>query len=120
MVMMATNKVQERIGKFIDKYYVTSDIPVEYEKRREFPRYPVADTIDIMIDSPDTPAEVILATGRDISMGGLGLYSHRPIPAGTEMVINIDNGRDRLLAKAVAVHSTMSVGLFKVGARFVV
>lgn len=115
-----TGKVRERVGKFINTFYASNEIPSDYETRRSAPRFPMSDTVDVLLDSDQTPAEVILATGRDISMGGIGIYSHRPIPAGTEMLINIDNGRDRLLTKAVAVHSTMSVGLFKIGARFIV
>ena len=38
----------------------------------------------------------------------------------TEMVVSVDNGSDRLLARGRVVHSTMSVGLFKVGVQFVV
>jgi hypothetical protein len=115
-----TGKVKNRVEKYINTFYATSDATSDYETRRSAPRFPMADTVDIMLDSDRTPAEVILATGRDISLGGIGLYSHRPIPMGTEMLINIDNGRERLLTKAVAVHSTMSVGLFKVGARFII
>jgi hypothetical protein len=115
-----TGKVRERIGKFINTFYTTAETSSDYETRRSATRFPMADTVDIMLDSEQTPAEVILATGRDISTGGIGIYSHRPIPTGTEMLINIDNGRDRLLTKAVAIHSTMSVGLFKIGARFVI
>jgi hypothetical protein len=80
----------------------------------------MASAVDVMLDSTNAPAEVILATGRDISIGGIGLYSHRPIPPGTEMIVSIDNGRDRLLTRAVAVHNTLSVGLFKIGTRFIV
>ena len=119
MVMLADNAVQERISKFIGTHYATSRYDQQFETRRESPRFPMADTVDVMIDSAETPAEVVLGTGRDISEGGLGFYSHRPIPAGTEMVLNIDNGTDRLLTKGVAVHNTMSVGLFKVGVKFI-
>jgi hypothetical protein len=119
MVTLANNAVHERIDRFINTYYATPEFDRDFETRRQSPRFPMADTIDVMLDSTQTPAEVILATGRDISEGGLGFYSHRPIPAGTEMVINVDNGKDRLLTKAVAVHNTMSVGLFKVGVKFI-
>jgi len=119
MVTVMETKVRERVGKFINAYYATSDIDTNYETRRSSPRFPMSDVVDIMIDSSQTPAEMVTATGRDISSGGIGIYSHRPIPIGTEMIVNIDNGRDRMITKAVAVHSTMSVGLFKVGARFI-
>jgi hypothetical protein len=119
MVTLGDNAVQERIDKFITSHYATPDYSRDYETRREHPRFPMADTVDVMIDSSQTPAEIVLGTGRDISEGGLGFYSNRPIPLGTEMVINVDNGKDRLLTKAVAVHNTMSVGLFKVGIKFI-
>jgi c-di-GMP-binding flagellar brake protein YcgR len=119
MVTLANNAVQERIDRFISTYYATPEFDREFETRRKHTRFPMAETMDIMLDSTQTPAEVILTTGRDISEGGIGFYSHRPIPAGTEMVINIDNGKDRLITKAVAVHNTMSVGLFKIGAKFI-
>jgi len=115
-----TGKTRNRVGRFISTFYASSEIASDYETRRSAPRFPMADTVDIMLDSDQTPAEVILATGRDISQGGIGIYSHRPIPTGTEMLINIENGKDRLLTRAVAIHSTMSVGLFKIGARFIV
>ncbi len=115
-----TGKVRNQVEKFITTFYANTEEERGYETRRSSPRFPMSDTVDIMLDSDKTPAEVIMATGRDISTGGIGLYSHRPIPMGTEMLINIDNGRDRLLTKAVAVHSTMSIGLFKVGARFII
>jgi len=119
MVTLMESKINDRVGKFINAYYAASDFDNNSEVRRSSPRYPMSDTVDVMVDSVKTPAEIITATGRDISTGGIGIYSHRPISPGTEMIINIDNGRDRLLTKAVAVHSTMSVGLFKIGARFI-
>ncbi|MFA5864683.1 MAG: PilZ domain-containing protein [Phycisphaerae bacterium] len=120
MVAILENKVNERVGKFINDFYLTSGTTNDYETRRNARRYQMTDTVDVMLDSTETPAEVILATGRDISTSGIGIYSPRPIPVGTEMVVNIDNGKDRMLAKAVSVHSTMSIGLFKIGARFIV
>jgi hypothetical protein len=120
MVTLAESHVNERVGRFIDIFYNDSNVSTDYETRRGCSRYQFSDPVDVMIDSKETPTDIIMATGRDISKSGIGLYSHRPIPEGTEMIINIENGRDRLLAKAVAVHSTMSVGLFKVGARFIV
>ncbi|NLE28052.1 MAG: PilZ domain-containing protein [Phycisphaerae bacterium] len=120
MVVLANNTLHERINRFVNKHYSTEDYSSDFETRREFPRFPMADTVDVMIDSTHTPAEVVMATGRDISTGGLGFYSHRPIPAGTEMVLSIDNGQDRLLTRGVAVHNTLSVGLFKVGVRFII
>lgn len=118
MEAMVQNRVGERVERFVDDY-VTHDIDMSYEQRREYPRYPMTEPVDVMIDSYESPAEMIQATGRDVSLGGIGIYSHRPIPEGTEMVINIDNGKDRLLTKAVAVHSTLSVGLFKIGTKFI-
>lgn len=120
MVVMAKNALNDRIDRFITKHYAAEEYNKDMETRREFPRFPMADTVDVMIDSAQTPAEVVMATGRDISKGGIGIFSHRPIPAGTEMVLSIDNGHDRLLTRGVAVHNTMSVGLFKVGVRFII
>ncbi len=111
------NALHRRIGKFVNNY-VTDEIDMSYETRRAFPRYPITEPVDVMIDSYESPAEIFQATGRDISLGGLGLYTHRPIPAGTELIISIDNGQERLLTKAKAVHSTLSVGLFKIGVEF--
>jgi hypothetical protein len=117
---MANNALNDRIDRFINTHYASVEYNKDFETRREFPRFPMADTVDVMIDSAQTPAEVVMATGRDISKGGIGFFSHRPIPTGTEMIVSVDNGRDRLLARGVAVHNTMSVGLFKVGVRFIV
>jgi len=120
MVTTMETKLQERIGKFIRTHYGFQEPASDYETRRVFPRYPMAEMVDVMIDSKTTPADMVQATGRDISTGGIGLYSHRPIPAGTEMIVSVDTGKTRLLTRAVAVHNTVSVGLFKVGARFIV
>jgi hypothetical protein len=120
MVVSTVNALNERIDRFVNTNYSDNSYEGGFETRREFPRFPMADTVDVMIDSVVTPAEVVIASGRDISKGGIGFYSHRPIPMGTEMIISIDNGRDRLLTKAVAIHNTMSIGMFKVGARFII
>lgn len=115
----STSVISERVGRFVEQYgdeAVRSDL----ETRREHPRHTMSEPVDVLVDSTQTPAEVILATGRDISLGGIGVYTDRPLPPGTGMVLSIDNGREKLFAKAVAVHSTLSVGLFKIGARFVV
>ena len=117
MNTMVENTLNRRIGKFINNY-VTDEVDMAYETRRAYPRYPMTESVDVMIDSFQSPAEIFQATGRDISLGGLGLYTHRPIPSGTELIVSVDNGKERLLTKAKAVHSTLSVGLFKVGLEF--
>lgn len=114
-----TSAPTERIGQFVDQYAATP-FDSTYETRRAAPRYTMGETVDILLDSYETPAEVVLATGRDISLGGLGVYANKPIRPGTDMVVRITNGAETLLSKAVAVHSTQSVGLFKIGARFVI
>lgn len=120
MVAAMETKVREHVEKFVTTHYATTEYDSSYETRRKSLRYPMSTPIDIMLDSSQAPAEMVLATGRDISVGGIGFYSHRPIPAGTEMILSIDNGQDRLLTRAVAVHNTLSVGLFKVGTRFII
>jgi len=120
MLTETTNSaVAERVSGFVEQYATDNPEP-GFETRRAHPRYQMPEPVDIMLDNAETPAEVIFATGRDISIGGIGVYANRPIPPGTEMVVGIDNGTSRLLTKAVSVHNTLSVGLFKVGARFIV
>ena len=109
----ATQKTEEFL-----KDYVVGQAIQDQELRRSNPRYPLGETVDLMIDSADRPAEIVTATGRDLSQGGVGIYSHRPIPPGTDVVINIDNGRKKLLRRGLTVHSTLSVGLFKIGTKF--
>ena len=111
--------MSEKIERFVE-HFRTHAATSEFETRRTAPRFLMAEPVDVMIDSDETPADVILASGRDISSNGIGIYANKPIRAGTEMIVSIESGTDRLLAKAVAVHSTMSVGLYKVGARFIV
>ena len=120
MVTTMETNLQDRMGNFIRTHYGIPEASTDYETRRTYPRFSMSETVDVMIDSKETPAEMVLATGRDISTGGIGIYSHRPIEPGTEMIVSVDNGRERLLSRAVAVHNTMSIGLFKVGARFIV
>ena len=107
----------ERIEKFVNKFVQPQgDDP--YETRRDATRYTMNEPVDLLIDSHESPADMILASGRDISSSGIGLYSNRPVKPGTEMLVSVNTGREKFLSKAVAVHSTLSVGLFKVGARF--
>ncbi len=113
------NLTRQNVKRFVDCYKVP-EINNTYETRRIYPRFPFAEQVDVMIDEFGYPAEVIQATGRDVSLGGIGFYSPVPIPSGTEIIVDVDNGRERLLARAVTVHSTLSLGLFKVGAKFVV
>lgn len=120
--MLATfpnRAVAERIQSFVDAYS-DDNLSADFRSRREHPRHTMKEPVDIMIDSSETPARMVLATGRDISCGGIGLYFHEAVSPGTRMLLNIDNGRQKLLAKAIAVHSTLSVGMYKVGARFIV
>lgn len=118
--MLATSTpttLSERIARFVEDY-ASEDVRNQFESRRNHPRYTMSEPVDIMIDSETTPAEVVLATGRDISNGGIGIYANQSIPSGSDMVVCIDDGRDKLFARAVSVHSTQSVGMFKIGARF--
>jgi hypothetical protein len=109
----------KRIEKFVERF-ADEQIDMDYESRRTCPRYRMGETVDVLLDSYEMPAELVTASGRDISTGGIGLYTHRPIRPGTEMIISINNGQERFISKAVAIHSTLSVGLFKIGARFIV
>ncbi len=116
-----TDKSNPReVGEFIQDYTIEPGRQDSdgQEIRRKHRRYALGESVDIMLDSSQRPAEVLTATGRDVSLGGIGIYSHRPISVGTDMVVSIDNGSNRLVKRAVAVHSTLSVGLFKIGARF--
>lgn len=107
----------KRIEKFVEQFS-DEQIDMGFESRRTFPRYRMGEAVDILLDSYDMPAELVTASGRDISTGGIGLYTNRPIRPGTEMIISINNGQERFISKAVAIHSTLSVGMFKIGARF--
>lgn len=117
---LATSGISQRIEDFVQHYSVSTG-QLQAEVRRRCTRYEMPEPVDVMLDSSQTPAEVILAAGRDISVSGIGLYANRPVAVGTEMVVGVDTSSHKLLAKAVAVHSTASSpGLFKIGARFVV
>lgn len=119
LVASPNSAITERIERFVG-HYGAETAASEFETRRAYARFPMNEPVDVMIDSSETPAEIVLATGRDISNSGIGVYSHQLIAQGTEMLISIDNGQGKLLAKAVAVHSTLSVGMYKVGMRFIV
>jgi len=110
--------VPKQVQSFVDDYII-GPTNKEDDVRREHPRYPLGEAVEIMLDSSQRPAEIIMATGRDISLSGIGLYSHRPTPKGTDVIVNINNADNRLTTRAITVHSTLSVGLFKVGARFI-
>lgn len=114
-----SNPIKGRLERFVNCYKAWQ-MDSAYERRRAYPRYPFTEPIDIMIDEFKYPADILQVSGRDISLGGIGFYSPRPIPAGTELIVSADNGSERLVARAVTVHSTLSVGLFKVGARFII
>jgi len=107
----------QNVDYFLQKF---SNLPTDTkdEFRRRHPRFPLREPADVMIDSADSPAEVLMASGRDISRGGIGLYAHRPIPPGTEIIVSVGRGKQGLLKRATTVHSTLSIGLFKIGARF--
>lgn len=109
----------ERVERFVDGFR-DEEVTDDYETRRSHPRFNMTESVDVMIDSYQTPAEMVMASGRDISAGGLGIYSHAPINVGTEMIVSIENGQEKLIARAVAVHSTQSVGMYKIGTRFII
>ena len=109
----------ERIETFVDRYG-HDQADGDSESRRQCTRFTMVEPVDILLDLSETPAEVVLATGRDVSTTGMGVYMNHPVEPGTNMIVSVDNEPGRFQTKATVVHSTLSVGLYKVGMRFVI
>ena len=70
--MLATqspSRVAEKIEHFVDRFSF-QELDAGCEHRRQTPRYAMAEPVDLLIDSTETPADLVMASGRDISAGG--------------------------------------------------
>lgn len=93
--------------------------PGPHEIRRRHRRYVYPESVDAVLIGRDY-SDPLPMTARDISAGGIGLLSRQPIRPGTMMMValNRHDEDEQMWVRATAMHSTQTVGFYKVGVRF--
>ncbi len=104
----------------IDRWLAENETPPSNDPtliRRTFPRFPTEDNYYLQLPTSQ-PDEFIYARGYNISPQGLGVFCKVKLDSGAHVSVFDESGSDEPWMTGTIVHSTLTVGGFKIGLRF--
>lgn len=114
-IVVKTREQMEYVIEQIKQTTESSDIP---DKRRANWRLMYGMQGTVMEEDQVNGTDPIYVTTRDISVEGLGFLTSHKLERGQHLVITIDTEFGDLEVTGQVVHSTRTIGGFKVGVRF--
>ena len=111
-------KTREQMARFIEQIRCEISPLERSDGRRAHWRFAYAIPAAVELEDPPVLGEPIYITTRDISVDGLGFVSHYNLRPGQKVLICVDANGSQLEVPATVMHSTISVGMYKVGVEF--